>query len=103
MIMAFHLTGRYIETKSRGRASDAILKLLNLEAETATVIRNGVEEEMPAKEGQAGDTVLVRPGEKIPVDGEVIDGDGSVTESMVTGESMPGHKIGRAHVCTPVK
>src|SRR5690625_3438686 len=92
MIMAFHLTGRYIETKSRGRASDAILKLLTLEAETATVIRNGVEEEIPAKEVQAGDTVLVRPGEKIPVDGEGIDGDGSVTESMVTGESMPVHK-----------
>ncbi|MEX0771210.1 MAG: heavy metal translocating P-type ATPase [Balneolaceae bacterium] len=92
MIMAFHLTGRYIETKSRGHASDAITKLLTLEAETARVIRNGREIEKPARELVAGEVMMVRPGEKIPTDGEVIDGAGSVNESMVTGESMPVRK-----------
>jgi P-type Cu+ transporter len=92
MIMAFHLTGRYIETKSRGRASDAIVKLLTLEADQATIIRNGVQQEVPAKELNPGDVMLIRPGEKVPADGKVIDGEGSVNESMVTGESMPVRK-----------
>jgi len=92
MIMAFHLTGRYIETKSRGRASDAIVKLLTLEAEQATIIRDGVQIEVPAKELNPGDVMLIRPGEKVPADGKVIDGEGSVNESMVTGESMPVRK-----------
>ncbi len=89
MIMAFHLTGRYVETKSRGRASDAILKLLTLEAETARVIRNGKEEVVSARDLIPGDVMIVRPGEKIPADGKVISGEGAVDESMVTGESMP--------------
>jgi P-type Cu+ transporter len=92
MIMAFHLTGRYIETKSRGRASDAIMKLLTLEADKARVVRNGLETEIPAGELLKGDIMIVRPGEKIPTDGEVIDGEGSVDEAMVTGESMPERK-----------
>ena len=89
MIMAFHLTGRYIETKSRGRASDAILKLLTLEAENARVIRDGLEEEISVKDLRPGDVMIIRPGEKIPTDGAVVNGEGSVNESMVTGESMP--------------
>lgn len=92
MIMAFHLTGRYIETKSRGRASDAIMKLLTLEADKARVIRNGRELEIQVNELLKGDIMIVRPGEKIPTDGEVIDGEGSVDEAMVTGESMPERK-----------
>lgn len=92
MIMAFHLTGRYIETKARGHASDAITKLLTLEAETARVITNGKEVEKPARELVRGEVMIVRPGEKIPTDGEVIDGTGSVNETMVTGESMPIRK-----------
>lgn len=89
MIMAFHLTGRYIEAKARGRASDAITKLLTLEAKTARIIKNGMEEEIPVSELRIGDVMVVRPGEKIPTDGKVVDGKCSVDESMVTGESMP--------------
>ncbi len=89
MIMAFHLTGRYIEAKARGRASDAITKLLTLEAKTARIIKNGVEEEIEIDELKKGDVMVVRPGETIPTDGEVVDGKSSVDESMVTGESMP--------------
>lgn len=89
MIMAFHLTGRFIEIKARGRASDAITKLLTLEAKTARIIKNGLEEEISVGELRKGDVVLIRPGEKIPTDGEVVDGTSSVDESMVTGESMP--------------
>lgn len=89
MIMAFHLTGRYIETKARGRASDAITKLLTLEAKTANVIRNGEEKEIEVSQLTRGDVMIVRPGETIPADGQVVDGKGSVDESMVTGESMP--------------
>lgn len=89
MIMAFHLTGRYVETKAKGRASDAITKLLTLEAESARVIRNGEEVEIAASELKSGDVMLVRPGEKIPTDGVIIDGKSSINEAMVTGESMP--------------
>lgn len=93
MIMAFHLTGRYVETKARGRASDAITKLLTLEAEKAKVIRNGIEIEIDQAELVRGDTMIVRPGEKIPSDGMVIDGTCTVNEAMVTGESMPVTKV----------
>ena len=89
MIMAFHLTGRYVETKARGRASEAITRLLTLEAKTARIIKNGMENEIPVNELKVGDVMLVRPGEKIPADGTVVDGKGSVDEAMVTGESMP--------------
>ncbi|WP_340106101.1 heavy metal translocating P-type ATPase [Rhodohalobacter sp. 8-1] len=92
MIMAFHLTGRYIETKARGRASDAITKLLTLEAEFANVVRNGKEIKVEVSELSEGDTVIVRPGEKIPADGDIIDGTCSVNESMVTGEPLPAVK-----------
>lgn len=89
MIMAFHLTGRYIEVKARGRASEAITKLLTLEAKTARIIVNGLEKEIPADELRKDDIMIIRPGEKIPTDGFVVDGKSSVDESMVTGESMP--------------
>lgn len=89
MIMAFHLTGRYIETKARGRASEAITRLLTLEAASANVIENGQERESPLSELRLNDVMIVRPGEKIPTDGRILDGKSSVDESMVTGESMP--------------
>lgn len=89
MIMAFHLTGRYVETKARGRASEAITKLLTLEAKEARIIQNGKEKTIPVDELKKGDVMIVRPGEKIPTDGTVVDGKSSVDESMVTGESMP--------------
>ncbi|HUX14176.1 MAG TPA: copper ion binding protein, partial [Spirochaetia bacterium] len=92
MIMAFHLTGRFIETKAKGRASQAIKRLLTLEAREATVERDGVEAKLPMSKLVVGDIVLVRPGEKIPTDGVVVAGEGSVDESIATGESMPVDK-----------
>ena len=92
MIMSFHLTGRYIETKARGRASQAIRRLLELEAKTATILRDGTEVEIPIDEVLVGDVMFIRPGEKIPTDGIVIEGESGVDESMATGESMPVQK-----------
>jgi len=92
MIIAFHLTGRYIETKAKGRASQAIKKLLTLEAKEATIERNGDEIQIPIRELQKGDVMVVRPGEKIPTDGVVVGGKSSVDESLATGESMPVEK-----------
>ncbi len=89
MIMAFHLTGRYIEGKARGRASQAIRRLLQLGARTATVLRAGREESVPIEAVAVDDRLLVRPGEKIPTDGIVVEGASRVDESMATGESMP--------------
>ena len=89
MIMAFHLTGRYVEERAKGRASQAIRKLLELGAKTARVLRDGVEVEVPIAEVQVGDVMVVRPGEKIPTDGVVVEGESAVDESMATGESMP--------------
>lgn len=92
MIMAFHLTGRYVETKAKGRASEAIKNLMTLEAKEATIIRNGKEIQIPSKDLQVNDVMVIRPGEKIPTDGEVVDGKSSVDESLATGESMPVKK-----------
>ncbi len=92
MIMAFHLTGRYIEETAKGRASQAIRKLLELGAKTARVLRDGREVEVPIDEVKVGDIMVVRPGEKIPTDGLVIEGESAVDESMATGESMPVNK-----------
>src|SRR5699024_8756148 len=78
MIMAFHLTGRYIETKAKGRASDAIQKLLTLEAKEAIVERGGEELNIPVRELKVGDVMIGRPGEKIPADGEAGEGNSSV-------------------------
>ena len=89
MIMTFHLTGRYIEAKAKGRASKAIKKLLELGANKATVLRNGEEVEIPVEDVEVGDVMVVKPGEKVPTDGEIIEGESALDESMATGESMP--------------
>ncbi len=89
MIMSFHLTGRYIEAKAKGRASQAIRKLLELEAKTARILVDGEEKEVPVDEVEVGDLMIVRPGDKIPTDGVVIEGQSAIDESMATGESMP--------------
>jgi Cu+-exporting ATPase len=92
MIMAFHLIGRYVEAKAKGRASQAIKKLIMLEAKSARILVKGEEKELPIEEVKVGDVMIVRPGEKIPTDGVVIEGESAVDESMATGESMPVHK-----------
>lgn len=92
MIMAFHLTGRHIEAKAKGRASEAIKRLLSLEAETAVILEDNQEREVPLEKVKVGDIMVVRPGGKIPTDGVVIEGETAVDESMATGESMPVHK-----------
>jgi Cu+-exporting ATPase len=92
MIMAFHLTGRYVEESAKGRASQAIRKLLELGAKTACIERNGSEIEVAIEEVQINDLMVVRPGEKIPTDGVIVSGESAVDESMATGESMPVNK-----------
>ena len=89
VIAALILLGRYFEASSRGRAGEAIAKLMELGAKTARVIRDGDERDVPIEEVVAGDVLLVRPGEKIPVDGFIAQGASSVDEAMLTGESMP--------------
>jgi Cu+-exporting ATPase len=92
MIMSFHLTGRYIEESAKGRASQAIRKLLEMGAKTAIVIRDGKEIQVSIDEVVVGDIMLIKPGEKIPTDGVVVEGESSIDESMATGESMPVSK-----------
>jgi Cu+-exporting ATPase len=92
MIMAFHLTGRYIEESAKGRASQAIRKLLELGAKTAHIERNGADVEIPIEDVKVGDVMIVRPGEKVPTDGVVISGESAIDESMATGESIPVSK-----------
>ncbi|HEY5730114.1 MAG TPA: heavy metal translocating P-type ATPase, partial [Anaerolineales bacterium] len=92
MIMAFHLTGRYVEESAKGRASQAIRKLLELGAKTARILRDGREVEIPIEDVQVDDVMIVRPGEKIPTDGLILEGDSAIDESMATGESMPVNK-----------
>ena len=89
VIAALILLGRYFEARTRGQASAAIEKLLDLGAKTARVIRNGTEQEISIDDVRVGDVLQVRPGEKIPVDGKVLEGRSTVDESMLTGESMP--------------
>jgi len=92
MIMAFHLTGRFFEAKAKGRASQAIRRLLKLEVKSAKILVNGEEKEVPIHEVRVGDIIIVRPGERIPTDGIVVEGESAVDESMATGESMPVEK-----------
>jgi Cu+-exporting ATPase len=92
MIMAIHLTGRFVETRARGRTSAAIQKLLSLEARTARILRDGREVEVAVASVAVGDVMVVRPGEKIPTDGVVESGHSAVDESLATGESMPVDK-----------
>ena len=92
MIIALVLLGRLLEARAKGQTSDAIRKLLGYRPSSARVIRNGEVIEIPIAEVMTGDTLAVRPGEKLPVDGEVIDGMPVVDESMLTGESLPVEK-----------
>lgn len=91
-IMTFHLLGRYLENRAKGRASQAIRKLLTLGARSARVERDGEEVDIPVAELAIGDVMVVRPGEKIPTDGEVIEGESHIDESIATGESVPVDK-----------
>lgn len=92
VIITLVLLGKYLEAVAKGRTSRAIRSLMELKAKTARVLRDGVEAEVPAAEVQPGDIVVVRPGEKIPVDGVVTEGCSTVDESMLTGESVPAEK-----------
>ncbi len=92
VVTALVVLGLAMELKAKGRTSDAIKKLIGLQAKTARVIRDGKEVDIPVEEVLVGDTVVVRPGEKVPVDGELIEGASAVDESMVTGESIPVEK-----------
>ena len=92
LLIAFILLGRWLEAITKGKTSEAIKKLLNLGAKKARVVRNGKEIEIPVKEVQVGDIIIVKPGQKIPVDGVVIEGHSSVDESMISGESIPVEK-----------
>ncbi len=85
--------GKYFEAKAKGGASDAIRRLMDLRPRKAYIVRDGIEIEVPVDQVEVGDIVLVHPGEKIPVDGVVVDGRSSVDESMLTGESLPVEKV----------
>jgi len=91
-LITFVLLGKFLEAKAKGRTSEAIKKLIQLSPKTAKVVRSGKTEDIPIDQVVKGDTILVRPGEKIPVDGKIIKGSSSVDESMITGESIPVEK-----------
>lgn len=98
MLITLILFGRLLEALAKGKTSEAIKKLMSLQVKTARVIQNGMEKDIPVEEVVVGDMILVRPGERIPVDGMVLEGSSSVDESMLTGESMPvekdpGHEV----------
>ena len=92
VVTALVVLGLAMELKAKGRTSEAIKKLIGLQAKTARVVRDGKEVDIPVEEVLVGDIVVVRPGEKVPVDGEVIEGTSAVDESMITGESLPVEK-----------
>ncbi|SHK26511.1 copper-translocating P-type ATPase [Paramaledivibacter caminithermalis] len=92
VIIALIMLGKYLETRSKGKTSEAIKKLIGLQPKTATIIQGNEEIIIPIEEVEVGDIILVKPGEKIPVDGEVTYGHSSVDESMLTGESIPVEK-----------
>ena len=92
MILTLVTVGKYLETKSKAKTSDALGKLIDLAPKTANVIKNGVEITIPAEEVKTGDTLIIRPGESIAVDGIIIEGNGSIDQSSVTGESIPVDK-----------
>jgi Cu+-exporting ATPase len=91
-IVVLILLGRYFEARAKGKTSDAVKKLAGLQPRTARVLRSGVETDIPLEDVRIGDAVVVRPGEKIPVDGSVAEGAGAVDESMLTGEPIPVEK-----------
>ncbi|WFE16220.1 copper-exporting P-type ATPase CopA [Bacillus atrophaeus] len=92
ILLTLILLGKRFEAKAKGRSSDAIKKLMKLQAKTATVVREGQEQIIPIEDVMTGDLVYVKPGERIPVDGEVTEGRSAVDESMITGESIPVDK-----------
>jgi len=92
VIITLILLGKYFEAVAKGKTSEAIKKLMGLQAKTARVIRNNSEEDVPIEEVEVGDIVVVRPGEKVPVDGKIIEGYSSIDEAMLTGESLPVEK-----------
>lgn len=92
VLITLVVMGKWFESMAKGRTSEAIKSLMGLQAKTALVIRDGEEKTIPAEEVIVGDVVIVRPGDKVPVDGEVLDGSSSVDESMLTGESIPVEK-----------
>lgn len=92
VLITLIILGKLFEARAKGRSSEAIKKLMGLQAKTAIVLRDGIEEEIPLEEVMIGDTILVKPGGKIPVDGEVLEGTTAVDESMLTGESLPVDK-----------
>jgi Cu+-exporting ATPase len=92
-IITLIVLGKLLEARAKGRTSEAIKKLMGLQAKTARVVRGGEEIDVPIAEVAAGDIVVVRPGEKIPVDGIIVDGRSAVDESMITGESLPVNKV----------
>lgn len=91
-LITFVTLGKWLEAKTKGKTSDAIKKLMGLQAKTARVLRNGVAVDIPIDQVVKGDIILVRPGEKIPVDGRLVKGSSAVDESMITGESLPVEK-----------
>ncbi|MCM3363954.1 heavy metal translocating P-type ATPase [Niallia sp. Sow4_A1] len=92
ILITLIILGKLFEAKAKGRSSEAIKKLMGLQAKTATVIRNGEETIIPLEDVVTGDILLVKPGEKVPVDGEVLEGTSALDESMITGESVPVDK-----------
>jgi Cu+-exporting ATPase len=97
-IIALILLGRTLEARARAKASEAIRHMMDLQPPTARVLRNGAEVETPVAEVRPGDTIVVRPGDRVPVDGTVLDGESAVDESMLTGESLPVDKRAGAGV-----
>ncbi len=91
-IMTFHMLGRYLETRAKGKASQAIKKLIKLGAKTAIVLRDSNEVEVPVEDLQIGDVMIIKPGGKVPTDGEIIEGHSHLDESIATGESVPVEK-----------
>ncbi|MDO8512966.1 MAG: heavy metal translocating P-type ATPase [bacterium] len=91
-LITFVILGKWLEARAKGKTSDAIKKLMGLQAKTARVIRNGVTQDIAIDDVINGDTILVRPGEKVPVDGKITKGSSAVDESMLTGESLPVEK-----------
>ena len=92
MILALITVGKYLETRSKGKTSEAITKLMDLAPKTAVVERDGREQEIPVEQVVAGDVVIVRPGQNVPVDGFILEGSTSIDEAAITGESIPVHK-----------
>lgn len=92
ILLTLIILGKLFEAKAKGRSSDAIKKLMGLQAKTATVVRNGEEMTVPIEQVLAGDIMHVKPGEKIPADGEIVEGRSALDESMITGESIPVDK-----------